>query len=94
MNYDLAYFFDIAVTSPERRKRLQGADDLPLVDDSELIRATNLMGLVSDVDFSSCELVRYMRNFASAAHPNQNELTGLQLTGFLVSRPVEAPTIC
>ncbi|MCB0906161.1 MAG: hypothetical protein KDB63_03465 [Nocardioidaceae bacterium] len=83
VNYDLAYFFDIAVTSPDRRKKLQGADDLPMVDDSELMRATNTMGLVSDVGYKQLELVRYMRNFASAAHPNQNELTGLQLTGFL-----------
>lgn len=83
VNYDLAYFFDIAVTSPERRKKLQGVDDLALVDDSELVRATALMGLVSDAGHKQLELVRYMRNFASAAHPNQNELTGLQLTGFL-----------
>lgn len=83
VNYDLSYFFDIAVTSPDRRKKLQVADDLPMVDDSELMRATNLMGLVSDVGYKQLELVRYMRNFASAAHPNQNELTGLQLTGFL-----------
>ncbi|MDP3890561.1 hypothetical protein, partial [Nocardioides sp.] len=54
-----------------------------MVDDSELMRATNTMGLVSDVGYKQLELVRYMRNFASAAHPNQNELTGLQLTGFL-----------
>lgn len=83
VGYDLSYFFDIAVTSPDRRKKLQGADDLPLVDDSDLMRATNQMGLISDVGHKQLELVRYMRNFASAAHPNQNELTGLQLTGFL-----------
>ena len=83
VNYDLKYFFDIAVTSPERRNRLKDADDLPQVDDSELIRATNQLGLVSDVGFKQLELVRYMRNYASAAHPNQNELTGLQLVGFL-----------
>lgn len=83
VNYDLKYFYDIAVTSPERRNKLKDADDLSSVDDSELIRATNLMGLISDVGFKQLELVRYMRNYASAAHPNQNELTGLQLTGFL-----------
>ena len=83
VNYDLAYFFDLAVTAPDRRKRLQGADDLPAVDDSELIRATKSMGLISDLGFQQLDLVRFMRNFASAAHPNQNELTGLQLVSFL-----------
>jgi hypothetical protein len=83
VRYDLAYFYDLAVTAPDRRKRLQGEESLPQVDDSELIRASNLMGLVSDVGYRQLDLVRYMRNFASAAHPNQNELTGLQLVGFL-----------
>ena len=81
--YDLNYFYDIAVTAPDRRKHLRSEEDLSKVDDSDLIRATNLMGLVSDVGYRQLDLVRYMRNFASAAHPNQNELTGLQLVGFL-----------
>lgn len=81
--YDLAYFYDLAVTAPERRKKLQGPDDLDQVEDSELIRAANAMGLISDVGYRQLDLVRYMRNYASAAHPNQNELTGLQLVGFL-----------
>jgi len=81
--YDLSYFYDLAVTAPERRKRLQGPDDITQVEDSELIRASNVMGLVSDVGYRQLDLVRYMRNYASAAHPNQNELTGLQLVGFV-----------
>ncbi|MEO3772931.1 hypothetical protein [Micromonospora sp. B9E7] len=81
--YDLAYFYDLAVTAPDRRKKLQGPDDLPQVSDFELISAAKSMALVSEVGYKQLDLVRYMRNFASAAHPNQTELTGLQIVGFL-----------
>ena len=81
--YDLKYFYDLAVTAPDRRSKLNGPEDLPNVQDGELITAANTMGLVSDIGYKQLDLVRHMRNFASAAHPNQNELTGLQLAGFL-----------
>ena len=53
------------------------------VTDYELVAAANSMGLISDLGRQQLDLVRYMRNFASAAHPNQNEITGLQLLSFL-----------
>lgn len=81
--YDLNYFFDIAVKDPERRKRLQTEDDLLKVDDFDLIRAANDIELVSDVGYKQLDLIRYMRNYASAAHPNQNEITAMQLLGWL-----------
>lgn len=81
--YDLAYFFDIAVASPDRRKQLSTADDLERVDDVDLLRASREIGLISAVGHSQLDLIRYMRNYASAAHPNQVELTGLQLAQWL-----------
>lgn len=81
--YDLAYFFDIAVKDPERRKKLQSEDDLLRIDDFDLIRAANDIELVSDVGYKQLDLIRYMRNYASAAHPNQNEITAMQLLGWL-----------
>ena len=81
--YDLSYFFDIAVKDPDRRKRLKDSDDLPKVEDSELIRGANELGLVSDLGYKHLDFIRYMRNYASAAHPNQNEITGLQLIAWL-----------
>lgn len=81
--YDLAYFFDIAVQSPERRKHLQTANDLSKVEDQELIRAAREIGLVSDVGFQQLDLIRYMRNYASAAHPNQNVIGAFQLIGWI-----------
>jgi hypothetical protein len=82
-NYDLPYFFDIAVKDPDRRKKLKDADDLPRVEDSELIKGANELGLVSDLGFKHLDFIRFMRNWASAAHPNQNEITGLQLIAWL-----------
>jgi hypothetical protein len=81
--YDLAYFFDLAVKSPDRRKRLKDEVDLVHVDDFDLVRAAQEMGLVSEVGYRQLDLIRFMRNHASAAHPNQNDITALQLVGWV-----------
>ena len=81
--YDLTYFFDISVKDPDRRKRLKDAEDLPKVEDSELIKGANELGLVSDLGYKHLDFIRYMRNWASAAHPNHNQITGLQLIAWL-----------
>lgn len=81
--YDLGYFYDIAVNSPDRRKQLSTADDLGRVDDIDLLRACREIGLISAVGHAQLDHIRYMRNYASAAHPNQVELTGLQLAQWL-----------
>jgi hypothetical protein len=82
-NYDLSYFFDIAVKAPERRNKLREVEDLAKVEDSELINAANELGLISDLGLKHLDFIRYMRNWASAAHPNQNEISGLQLIAWL-----------
>ncbi|WP_146758876.1 hypothetical protein [Micromonospora noduli] len=82
--YDLAYFFDLAVgPTSDRRKKLSSADDLSKVEDQELVLAANRMGLLSDTGLQQLDLVRYMRNHASAAHPNQVQLRALQLLSYL-----------
>jgi hypothetical protein len=80
--YDIAYFYDIAIQG-DMRKHFQGAEDLPRVQDADLLRASREIGLLSDVGFAQVDHVRYMRNHASAAHPNQVALTGLQLAAWL-----------
>lgn len=81
--YDLAYFFDIAMPSPDRRKGLSTEADLERVDDIDLLRAAREIGLINPVGHEQLDHIRYMRNYASAAHPNQVELTGLQLADWL-----------
>jgi hypothetical protein len=80
--YDLAYFYDVAVPNPDRRKKLSTPDDLAKIEDSELIHGANEIGLLSDLAFRHLDYIRFMRNWASAAHPNQNEITGLQLVSW------------
>lgn len=81
--YDLAYFYEIAVPSPDRRKHLSTVEHLEKVDDVDLLRAALQIGLISPSGHAQVDHIRYMRNYASAAHPNQVELTGLQLATWL-----------
>ncbi len=82
IQYDLEYFYDNAV-SGEKRKKLKSEEDIIKLDDYELIKGAKEIGLISNLGFKHLEYINYMRNWASAAHPNQNELTGLQLVGWL-----------
>ncbi|MCE7060811.1 hypothetical protein [Dyadobacter sp. CY343] len=99
VQYDLEYFYDNAVTG-ERRKRLRDEEDLNKVDDYDLIKGAKEIGLISELGFKHLEYINYMRNWASAAHPNQSEITGLQLISWLetcvkevISLPISNITI-
>ncbi len=81
--YDLSYFYDNAVRSTEKRKNLKNVDHLVDIDDSELIHGAKEIGLISELGYKHLDYIRSMRNWASAAHPNQSELTGLQLASWL-----------
>jgi hypothetical protein len=83
VRFDLEYFYSSVVTDPERRADLKGESDLEKIEDWELIRGCRLTGILSDIGFKHLDYIRDMRNFASAAHPNQNELTGFQLIDWL-----------
>ncbi len=76
--YDLEYFYDIA-TSADKRKELKTIDDISKLTDDELLRGSLTIELISEVGFRNMDLVRHMRNNASAAHPNQMNITGLKL---------------
>jgi hypothetical protein len=80
--YDIQYFYDLAVTS-DKRSKLSTEEDLVKIDDSELIQGAKEIGLISDIGYRLLDNIKYMRNWASAAHPNQVELTGIQLIDWL-----------
>jgi hypothetical protein len=80
--YDIEYFYDLAVKG-DKRKRLKGIEDLSKLDDSELIEGAKEIDLVSNIGYRHLDHIKYMRNWASAAHPNQSEITGLQLISWL-----------
>lgn len=81
--YDLSYFYDLAVPAPEKRRQLKSFEDISLVQDIDLLRACEDMGLITSLGHHQLDHIRYLRNHASAAHPNHNELTGLQLVTLL-----------
>ena len=84
IQYDLQYFYDNAVsTNEDKRKKLKNADDIVNLDDSELIQGARNINLISELGYKHLDFIRFMRNWASAAHPNQNQLTGLQLISWL-----------
>ncbi len=80
---DLEYFFSSVVTDQNRRSKLQTVEDLEKLEDWELVRGCQLTGILSDIGFKHLDYIRDMRNWASAAHPNQNQLTGLQVVSWL-----------
>lgn len=83
VGFDLAYFFDIAVENPDKRKFLKSEKHLLDIDDATLLRASKDIGLLSDIGYARLDHIRFMRNHASAAHPNQTDLTGLDLVQWL-----------
>lgn len=98
--YDLTYFFDVAVESPNKKKELKSENDLDKITDSELIHGAKEIGLISEMGYKHLDYIKYMRNWASAAHPNQSQITGLQLISWLetcikevIALPLSAITV-
>ena len=87
--FDLTYFFDSVVSDSDRRSKLKNEADLEKIDDWELIRGCYTTGIITENGFRHLDYVRDMRNHASAAHPNQNEITGLQIASWLETCIVE-----
>jgi hypothetical protein len=98
--FDLEYFYDSVVTDPKRRATLKTEDDLKKIEEWELIRGCLVTGIITEIGFKHLDYIRDMRNYASAAHPNHNSLSGLQLVSWLetcirevLSREPEGPVI-
>jgi hypothetical protein len=80
---DLSYFFDTAEKREAYRARLQTEEDLAVLDDFTLIDTCARVDLLTDVNRERLRHVNYMRNHASAAHPNQSDLTGEEMIAWL-----------
>lgn len=81
-NGDIKYFYDLII-SDERRKQFTSPEDLSKLDDFDLIKGALDIDLITQIGYKHLDFIRYMRNWASAAHPNQAELTGLNLISWL-----------
>jgi hypothetical protein len=81
--FDLKYFYDIAAVSSDLHKHLKDESDLNKIDDASLLRGANEIGLLTNIGFQRLDHIRFMRNHASAAHPNQVTVSGLDLANWL-----------
>lgn len=90
--YDIDFFYDNAVLGDDRKK-LKDEKDLDKIDDASLIRGAKEIGLISDLGFRHLEYIKYMRNWASAAHPNNSQIRGLQLIEWLETCVKEVITL-
>ena len=79
--FDLEYFKSTLEES--QKKKVNSIDDLNKIDDNDVVKGCKDIGILSDVGFKHIDYIRVMRNWVSAAHPNQVELTGLNICDWL-----------
>jgi hypothetical protein len=79
---DVKYFYDIVIPD-SRIKDFKSSEDIVKLDDATLITGALKIGLIGEIGFRHLDYIRYMRNWTSAAHPNQTELTGINLVSWL-----------
>lgn len=83
IRFDINYFLDSIVTDTKRRQSFKSDEDLNKLDDWELIKGCKDTGIITNLGYKHLDYIREMRNFASAAHPNQNNIDGLQISSWL-----------
>lgn len=81
-NYDLGYFIDNLETSWDKKDELKSRKDLSILNDNELLKWALKLELISDIWFKKLDIIRDMRNWASAAHPNHIELSPYDLLSY------------
>lgn len=100
IQFDLDFFFDTAISDPNKRVKFSSKDDLKGIADWELVEACYKIGIVSDTGYIHLRHIIQVRNHASAAHPNNATLTGFDLINMLeqciihvLSKPPSQATI-
>lgn len=81
--YDLEYFFSVLEKVSGKYKKLNSIEEFDEISDHDLLEACRRMGLMSEVVHKKIEHINYMRNHVSAAHPNDNEINGFEILGWL-----------
>ena len=83
VDFDMHYFYSIAEGMSKRYKGLSKAEDIEAIQEHDLLEICRRIGLLNNVNHKRLETVNYFRNHASSAHPNEHELSGLELISFL-----------
>lgn len=82
-SFDLQYFYNVAESVSSKYKNLHNLEDLEIISAHDLLEISKRIGLINDVNFHRLQQVNYMRNHASSAHPNENEVTGIEILSML-----------
>ncbi len=82
-SYNVKYFYDTLSISESKRKMLNNEDDLDKITDDELIKWCKNIELITNIWYKELDHIRYMRNWVSAAHPNNSELSAMKLLWYL-----------
>lgn len=83
ISFDIQYFYSVAEKISSRYKTLSKPEEIDQVSEHDLLEGCRRIGLVTDVNYQRLEHVNYMRNHASAAHPNDNAIDGYEMLGWL-----------
>lgn len=83
ISFDIQYFYSVSEKISSRYKTLSKPEEIDQVSEHDLLEGCRRIGLVTDVNYQRLEHVNYMRNHASAAHPNDNEIDGYEMLGWL-----------
>lgn len=83
VEFDLDYFYKVAFEFSPRYKGLKAKEELEAISEHDLLEICRRIGLLNDVNHKRLETVNYFRNHASAAHPNEHDLSGHELISML-----------
>lgn len=89
VRFDISYFYDTAIKDSKKREKFKSEEDLIKLEDWELVSGCEETGIITHLGYQHLDYIRDMRNHASAAHPNHNEITGLQLASWLETCIIE-----
>ena len=80
VSFDLQYFYKVAESISHKYKNLNSPEDLEAISSHDLLEISRRIGLVKDINF---ERLRQVRNHASSAHPNENDISGIEMLSLL-----------
>ncbi len=83
ISFDLQYFYNVAETISPRYRNLYTEQDLEVISEHDLLEICRRIGLLNDINYRRLAHVNYLRNHASAAHPNEIEITGIEMLSML-----------
>lgn len=82
-SFDLQYFYSIAESTSPRYRGLSSEEELEAISEHDLLEICRRIGLINDVNHKRLAQVNYFRNHASAAHPNEHEISGIEILSYL-----------